>query len=32
MLILRPEVDMGSVLVPELGQRWRYGVLKACIG
>ena len=28
----RLEVDLGSVLVSELGQEWRYGVLKARIG
>ena len=30
--LLRLEVDLGSVLEPELGQKWRYGALKACIG
>ena len=30
--LLRLEVDLGSVLESELGQKWRYGVLKACIG
>ena len=29
--LLRPEVDLGSVLESELGQKWRYGTLKACI-
>ena len=29
---LRLEVDLGSVLESELGQKWRYGVLKVCIG
>ena len=29
---LRPEVEMGAVLESELGQKWRYGVLKACVG
>ena len=29
---LRPEVEMGVVLESELGQKWRYGVLKACVG
>ena len=29
--LLRLEVDLGSVLEPELGQKWRYGTLKACI-
>ena len=27
--LLRLEVDMGSVLMSELGQKWRYGVLNA---
>ena len=27
--LLRVEVDLDSVLAPELGQKWRYGVLKA---
>ena len=30
--LLRLEVDFGSVLESELGQKWRYGTLKACIG
>ena len=30
--LLRLEVDVGSVLESELGQKWRYGALKACIG
>ena len=30
--LLRLEMDFGSVLEPELGQEWRYGALKACIG
>ena len=30
--LLRLEVDLGSVLESELGQEWRYGALKACIG
>ena len=30
--VLRLEVDLGSVLESELGQKWRYGVLKACLG
>ena len=30
--LLRLEVDLGSVLKSELGQKWRYGALKACIG
>ena len=30
--LLRLEVDLGSVLESELGQKWRYGALKACIG
>ena len=30
--LLRLEVDLGSVLESELGQKWRYSVLKACIG
>ena len=29
---LRPEVDKGAVLESELGQKWRYGALKACVG
>ena len=29
--LLRLEVDMGSVLESELGKKWRYGALKACI-
>ena len=29
--LLRLEVDLGSVLESELGQKWRYGTLKACI-
>ena len=29
--LLMLEVDLGSVLESELGQKWRYGVLKACI-
>ena len=29
MPLTRLEVDMGSVLESELGQKWRYGVLKA---
>ena len=29
--LLRLEVDFG-VLESELGQKWRYGALKACIG
>ena len=24
------EVDLGSVLESELGQKWRYGALKVC--
>ena len=31
-LLAKAEVDLGSVLESELGQKWRYGVLKACIG
>ena len=27
--LLMLEVDLGSVLESELGQKWRYGVLKA---
>ena len=27
----RLEVDLGSVLESELGQKWRYGTLKACL-
>ena len=30
--LLRLEVDLGSVLELELGQKWRYSALKACIG
>ena len=30
--LLRLEVDVGSVLESELGQKRRYGALKACIG
>ena len=30
--LLRLEVELGSVLESELGQKWRYGALKACIG
>ena len=30
--LLRLEVDLGSVLESELGQNWRYGALKVCIG
>ena len=26
------EEDLGSVLESGLGQKWRYGALKACIG
>ena len=29
--LLGLEVDLGSVLESKLGQKWRYGVLKACI-
>ena len=29
--LLRLEVDLGSVLESELGQKWRYGAIKACI-
>ena len=28
----RLEMDFGSVLESDLGQRWRCGALKACIG
>ena len=28
----RLQVDLGSVLVEDLEQKWRYGILKACIG
>ena len=28
----RLEVDLGSVLESELGQKWRYSVFKASIG
>ena len=30
--LLRPAVDMGAVLESELGQKWRGGALKACVG
>ena len=30
--LLRLEVDLGSVSKSELGQKWRYGALKACLG
>ena len=30
--LLRLEVDLDSVLESELGQKWRYSALKACIG
>ena len=30
--LLMLEVDLGSVLESELGQNWKYGVSKACIG
>ena len=30
--LVRLEVDLGSFLESELGQKWRYGALKACIG
>ena len=30
--LFRLEVDLGSGLESELGQKWRYGALKACIG
>ena len=30
--LLRLEVQLASVLESELGQKWKYGVLKACIG
>ena len=30
--LLMLEVELGSVLESELGQKWRYGTLKACIG
>ena len=29
--LLRLEMDLGSVLGSELGQKWRYGTIKACI-
>ena len=29
--LLKQEVDMGSVLELELGQKWRYGALKTCL-
>ena len=31
-LLIKAGVDLGSVLESELGQKWKYGVLKACIG
>ena len=30
--LLRLEVELASVLESKLGQKWRYGALKACIG
>ena len=30
--LLRLEVELGSVLESELGQKWRYSALKACVG
>ena len=30
--LLRLEVNLSSVLGSELGQKWRYGALKACLG
>ena len=30
--LLRVEMELGSVLESELGQKWRCGALKACIG
>ena len=30
--LLRLEVELGSILESELEQKWRYGVLKGCIG
>ena len=30
--LLRLEVELASVLESKIGQKWRYGVLKACIG
>ena len=32
VFLLKLEVNLGSVLESELGQEWRYGTLKACIG
>ena len=32
VVLLRLELDLGSVLESELGQEWRYGGLKVCIG
>ena len=29
--LLRLEVDLGSVLESELGQKWRYGAIKTCV-
>ena len=31
-LLIKAGADLGTVLESELGQKWRYGVLKACIG
>ena len=30
--LLRLEVELASALESKLGQKWRYGALKACIG
>ena len=30
--LLRLEVELGAVLESQLGQKWRYGALDACIG
>ena len=32
LCLLRLKVDLGSVLKSELGRKWRYGALKACLG
>ena len=32
LCLLMLEVDLGLLLESELGQKWRYGALNACIG
>ena len=32
VFLLRLEMELASVLESELGQKWRYAALKACIG